>query len=236
MARATTEMPPVSLLGMEGRRLILNKATPLDTIGSEADPSVKFLQFASIVPERTYRAGIHAHYIVFGEEPRFSSGEPMRLNRKASDDMVIFLGKQSGKITYLYGLPVSELMEWSAPRAPSEMVDEVKMFSSIKMTNEDISELVPLTNTETHRGLRDQAELLMSHMPSFYLHKVRNFKDAKAWCRAGYEANIKKVTPPLHPPHARAWAFSCVCCATHAPAPPHATRAKIVDAARLLRG
>lgn len=193
-AGAATNVPPASLLG-EGRRLILNKATPVGIIGAENDPSVKFLQAASIVPDRTYPAGILGHYFVFGEEPRFTSGEPMRLNRNVSDDMVIFLYKQSVGITWLYGLTVPKLMEWKAPRAPSDMVDEVGLFTSVKVIHEDIQELVPLTNTETHRDLRAQAELLMSHIPSLYLYKIRNFKDAKAWCEAGFAVNIKKVTP-----------------------------------------
>ena len=81
-----------NLLG-DGRRIILDKASPIGTIGTGADPSGKFLQFASIYPENTYSAGICAHYFVFGEEPKFSNGEPLRANFEEAGDAIIFMYK-----------------------------------------------------------------------------------------------------------------------------------------------
>ena len=66
----------------EGRFLIPNKASLIGTIGVEDEPSVKLLQVASCEMKKTYSAGVPGHFFVFGEEPLFSTGEPMRANFK----------------------------------------------------------------------------------------------------------------------------------------------------------
>ncbi len=50
-------MADTNFLG-EGRELIVNKNSIIGTIGFEADPTVKFLQIASVMSKDTFYAGV----------------------------------------------------------------------------------------------------------------------------------------------------------------------------------
>ena len=121
----------------EGRFLIPNKASLIGTIGVEEEPAVKMLQVASSEMKKTYSAGVSGHYFVFGQEPLFSTGEPMRANFKEAEDAVIFCFKQTGEITYLYGITVPNLKEWTPPRAAIDKVDESGLLQTWKATHSD---------------------------------------------------------------------------------------------------
>ena len=54
-------MADTNFLG-EGRELIVNKNSIIGTIGVEADPTVKFLQIASVMSKDTFYAGVPGHY------------------------------------------------------------------------------------------------------------------------------------------------------------------------------
>ena len=84
MAAAAQPMAQEKNFLGEGRFLIANKATLVGTIGVDDEPAVKMLQVASCDKEKTYSAGIPGHYFVFGQEPLFSTGEPMRASTPVS--------------------------------------------------------------------------------------------------------------------------------------------------------
>ena len=166
-------MQPASNFLAQGRILITNKVTPIGTISGGEDPAVKFLQVASVVAARTYPAGVMGHYFVLGEVPMFSLGEPMRANFGEAEDAIIFCFKQSGNLTYLYGITVENLIVWQPPAKAGDPVTEDGLLQTWKSSHADLKSLEPLVNTETHK-LRDLAVKLMSHMPSFKVHQVRS--------------------------------------------------------------
>jgi hypothetical protein len=175
-----------------GRVLIANKATPIGTIGGGEDPAAKFLQVASVVADATFAVGILGHYFTFGHRPLVSTGAPLRANFKEAGDAVIFMFKQAGTTTYLHGITVEALIAWKPPARAGDMVTEDGLLQTWKCNHADLAELVPLQNTATHK-LVDLADKMMSHLPSFAVHKVRNAKDAARWCKQGYSNNIKAL-------------------------------------------
>lgn len=176
-----------------GRFLICNKATPVGLIGMTDEPTIKLLQVASTIASHTYGIeGVLGSYIVFGEEPMISLGEPMRANFKEAGDAVVFCFKQGGAIVYLYGITVENLIGWVPPTKATELISEDGLLQSWKATHTDIFELVPLKDTETH-ALRAIAEKFMSHMPTFSVHKIKDMKTARKWLASGYTSNIRAV-------------------------------------------
>ena len=175
-----------------GRVLVLNKATPIGTISGGEQPAAKFLQAASVVADKTFPAGVPGHYFVFGHKPLITTGEPLRANFHEAGDAVIFAFKLVGTTTQLYGITVAALIAWKAPSRGNEVVSEDGVLQTWKATHSDIKELIALENTETHK-LKDLADKLMSHLPTFAVHKVRSARDAVKWCSNGYAANVKEL-------------------------------------------
>ena len=183
-------MALLNFLG-ENRTLIVNKASVIGTIGVEAEPTIRCLQFASIIPKYTHHAGVPGHFFVFGQPPQFTSGRPMRANFKEAGDAVIFALKQSPTTTYLYGITIEALIAWEPPARPGQTIVE-DILQTWKATHSDIISLQVLEDTETHK-LKDLADKLMSHLPFLAQHKVRSSKDAAAWCKRTFESNVKAV-------------------------------------------
>lgn len=178
-----------------GRIIICNKATPVGLLSITAEPSLKFLQVASTIERNTYNVeGVPGTYIVFGEEPLISTGEPMRANFKESGDAIVFAYKSSGKFTYLYGITVEGLIAWVPPTKAGELMNEDGKLQSWKTTHTDLVSVVPLLDSETH-PLRAMADKFLSHMPTFAVHKIKDMKGARAWCGElrCYASNIKAV-------------------------------------------
>ena len=150
-----------------GRLLIPNKSSLFGLIGVEDEPSIKFLQYASVVSKMTYRVpSVHSHYLVFGKSPLINTGGPMRANFLIAGDAVIFAAKRAGTVTYLWGITVENLIAWAPPKKAGELVPEEGIMQSWKSTHSDIKELVALADTETH-PLTALADKLMSHLPTF---------------------------------------------------------------------
>ena len=181
----------------EGRELIVNKNSIIGTIGVEAEPVVKFLQIASVMSKDTFYAGVPGHHFVFGNSAdawpvHISDGQPMRAYFKEAGDAVIVAFKLSPSNVYLYGITVEKLIEWKLPAKATDSIVEEGLLQSWKATHGDITSLVALQNTETH-NLKDLADKLISHMPTFQQHKVRSGVDALKWCKKSYESNVKAV-------------------------------------------
>ena len=176
-----------------GRLLITNKASLIGLIGVEDEPSIKFLQYASVESKMTYRVpSVHSHYLVFGKSPLISTGGPMRANFLIANDAVIFAAKRAGTITYLWGITVENLIAWVPPNKAGELICEEGILQSWKSTHSDIKELVPLKDTETH-PLTALADKLMSHLPTFAAAKIKDGKGAAKWCVNTFTHNIKFV-------------------------------------------
>ena len=190
-------MADTNFLG-EGRELIVNKSSLIGTIGVEAEPTVKFLQIASVMSKDTFFAGVPGHYFVFAPplhvctSVHISDGQPMRAYFKEAGDAVIVAFKLSPSNVYLYGITVEKLIEWKPPAKATDSIVEEGLLQSWKATHGDITSLVALQNTETH-NLKDLADKLISHMPTFQQHKVRSGVDALKWCKKSYESNVKAV-------------------------------------------
>ena len=176
-----------------GRTLIGNKASIIGTIGIDLDiANFKYVQFAS-VKGKVYDAGVHAHFFVFGDTPDINLGEPMRCNFGEAGDAIIFALKQTGSINYLYGITIENLLAWSPPSKPGELLDESGLLQSWKVKHTDIKELVPLVNTDTHKNLQAEVDKMLSHLPSFAAVKIKSFKDTVKWCGNSFNANVKSV-------------------------------------------
>ena len=142
-----------------GLLLIPNKASVIGVVTvHDTEMSVKVVQFASVEAKKVYPAGVLAHYFVFGEDVRVSTGGLLRANFTEAEDAVIFCFKVGGAITYLYGITVEELVAWVPPKKAGEPIIEDGVLHSWKSTHTDIKELVPLTNTENHPHLVATAE------------------------------------------------------------------------------
>ena len=181
----------------EGRELIVNKNSIIGTIGVEAEPVVKFLQIASVMSKDTFYAGVPGHHFVFGNSAdawpvHISDGQPMRAYFKEAGDAVIVAFKLSPANVYLYGITVEKLIEWKLPAKATDSIVEEGLLQTWKATHGDITSLVALQNTETH-NLKDLADKLISHMPTFQQHKVRSGSEALKWCKKPYESNVKAV-------------------------------------------
>jgi hypothetical protein len=178
---------------INGRTIIGNKGSLFGTVGCDGEnANFKFLQFASI-KGKVYDGGVHAHFFVFGEAPDINLGEPMRCNFSESDDAVIYALKQTGSIQYLYGITIENLLAWSPPGKPGELVSESGLLQSWKVTHTDIKELVPLVNTDTHKTLRATVDKQLLHLPSFAASKIKSFRDTVKWCSNTFESNTKTV-------------------------------------------
>ena len=177
----------------EGRALIANKRSIVGTIGGDGEPTCRFVQVASVVAANTFPAGVLGHYFVFGQKPLITlPGKPMRAVFKEADDAAIIAFKQTGNTTYLYGMTVPKLLEWSPPKEATTNIDELGLLQTWKSTHADISELVPLEKSVTH-DFKALAEKLMSHMPTFSAHKIRSPKDVEKWCDNTFMYNVKAV-------------------------------------------
>lgn len=189
------EAPAASLANFlgAGRILIGNKSTPIGTLGVESEPSVKLLQFASVEKNKFYDVpGVLGHYFLFGQAPLISTGAPMRANFKEAGDAVIFCIKQSGTLTYLYGITIENLLLWEPPTKAGELIKEDGVLQSWKSTHSDILSLVALEDTETHK-FKAIADKFMSHMPTFAMVKIKDSKGAHKWCAAPFTTNIRAV-------------------------------------------
>ena len=190
-------MADTNFLG-EGRELIVNKSSLIGTIGVEAEPTVKFLQIASVMSKDTFYAGVPGHYFVFAPplhvctSVHISDGQPMRAYFKEAGDAVIVAFKLSPSNVYLYGITVEKLIEWKPPAKATDSIVEEGLLQTWKATHDDITSLVALQNTETHK-LKDLIDKLISHVPTFQQHKVRSGLDALKWCKKTFESNVKAV-------------------------------------------
>ena len=184
---------PDLLMGLAEQRVIIgDKATMVGTIGVEEEPAVKMLQYASTGDADVYTAGIFGTYFVFGKKPHFNAGKPMLAKFCEADDAVIMCLKQVGKSSYLYGITVPKLKEWVPPASAGTLVEETGLMQSWRVEHEDIESMRMLENTETH-PLKDLADKLIAHMPTFAAHKIKSSKEMKAWCARTFEKNIKAV-------------------------------------------
>jgi hypothetical protein len=200
-----------------GRILIANKASAIGTIGISYEPAVKFLQVASVVAKQTYTAGVLAHYFTMGEHVLVSTGGPMRLFFKEAEDAVVLAYKTVGAVLYLYGITVDNLINWSPPSKPGQLVDESGVLQSWKSTHADIVSLEELEDTETH-NLRAMADKLISHLASWRIHNIRSAKVRRtefelgtdrspasaAWLPPGL-CNQPDVCMEHARPHAKKW-------------------------------
>ena len=189
-------MADTNFLG-EGRELIVNKNSIIGTIGVEADPTVKFLQIASVMSKDTFYAGVPGHHFVFGNTAdawpvHISDGQPMRAYFKEAGDAVIVAFKLSPANVYLYGVTIEKLIDWKPPAKATDSIVEEGLLQTWKASHGDITSLVALQNTETHK-LKDLTDKLISHMPTFQQHKVRSGSDALKWCKKSFELNVKAV-------------------------------------------
>ena len=85
---------------------------------------------------------------------------------------------------YLYGVTVEKLIEWKPPAKATDSIVEEGLLQTWKASHGDITSLVALQNTETHK-LKDLTDKLISHMPTFQQHKVRSGSDALKWAAVG---------------------------------------------------
>ena len=64
-----------------------------------------------------------------------------------SDNVIFLMTRETPFGTYLVGISVSDLLEWTPPRKANDPIDEDKLLSAFKLPHTNLKELVPITNT-----------------------------------------------------------------------------------------
>ena len=178
----------------DSRMLIPNKgATICITEPDDAENVGIFaLNFASVLPRHVYSTGVAGHYFNFGEAVKVSKGEPLRVQFAAAGDACVYAVKQVGQMVYLYGITIESLIGWTPP-ARKDDIDEARLLSTWPVPRADIVDLTPLADTETHPNLKGTADLLMSFVKTFTVHKIRSVADSEKWVKQPYEKNVKQA-------------------------------------------
>ena len=164
----------------KNRVIIANKAAVLSFTNDET-PGAFVLNVASTPAADTYAAGVFSHYFIFGKptDVFISNGAPMLAKFGEVGNVVVLSFKLVGPHIYLYGISVENLIEWEPPTGARDVIEEEKVITLWKLPDVRLESLTRLVNTssETH-NLKDLADNLIKHLPSFKKAGVKSSKDA----------------------------------------------------------
>ena len=119
----------------------------------------------SIVPRKTIKADSNSVFFCDVTEERslpFAIALPLVAKFKVKNNMVIFAIKQTEIGTYLWGVELDELLGWTPPSKPSDLIKEDGIFVLHKLPHTDIESFGPVENTSTHRNLRDTVDKMIA--------------------------------------------------------------------------
>lgn len=150
----------------------------------------------SVVPEMMIKSSEPGVYFCLAGG---DSDAPIRatmplLGKFGAIDNVIFLAARETPIgTYLLGVPVDTLLNWTPPTQASQTIEEDKFLWSAKMPHEDLQELAEVENTATHPQLLATVDKFISHCPTFKMAGIKSITQLRARSGLGYEKSITKA-------------------------------------------
>ena len=112
----------------------------------------------------------------------------------AINDSIVFAVKQTKVGTYIWCVPVKEMLSWKAPSSAAIPINEDGIFVSYMVPHADLKELAPLVDTTTHKTLRATVDKFISHCSTFRAAKMRSIACMKKHAGLGF---AKAVTVAL---------------------------------------
>ena len=201
---ATPSLPPRNPATMAGvpRQSALTEGTVL--VASKTDvfsiaPDVEATSFLSaalnvITPARLIPSKTNSIFFSVStskEQAAHRRMMPVVAKFGAINDMVVAAVKQTPIGTYLWGVPMSELLAWRPPTPATATIDESELFLPVKVPHVDLKEIGELENTTTHPHLKAQFDKFLSHCPTFRASKIRCAADIYQTESWGFEKTIK---------------------------------------------
>ena len=132
------------------RTIKASKNSVVSLVPDGDEMSYTSITIVSVVPELMLKSDVGGVYfcLVAEEADRPLRMELPLLGKFDPTDNTIFLGaRQTPMGTYLWGITVSDLIEWTPPAKASTPIDEDKLLHSVKLPHANLKELVPVTNT-----------------------------------------------------------------------------------------
>ena len=115
----------------EGRILKASKTAIINVESSNDKMSFLSVAVDSIVPRKTIKADSNSVFFCDVTEERslpFAIALPLVARFKVKNNMVIFAIKQTEIGSYLWDVELDELLGWSPPAKPSDLIKEDGMF------------------------------------------------------------------------------------------------------------
>ena len=117
--------------------------------------------------------------------------QAFRLKMTTGADLIAGKFKLRGA-SYYYGVPADKVRQFSAPK-DKKPIDEASIYVALKASNENVSSIVPLENTETV-PFKTQFESILAHSPSFIESKLTSVGALENHAKRGYAKNIKAAS------------------------------------------
>jgi len=144
----------------------------------------------SLIPEMMIKRAEHGVYFCL-EQP-LRAKLPLLGKFKAIDNVIFLAAQERPMGTYLWGVPVDPLLNWTPPKGTA-LIEEDKLFWSAKLPHADVAELAEIENTVTHPQLRAMVDKFISHCPTFKSAGIRSISDPQVRADLGYVKTITKA-------------------------------------------
>ena len=142
----------VGLLLEDGRMIKASKTAIINVDSSNDKMSFLSVAIDSIVPRKTIKAECNSVFFCDVTEERslpFAMALPLVAKLKVKNNMVICAIKQTEIGTYVWGVELDELLAWSPPAKPSDLIKEDGIYVLHKLPHSDIESFAPVENTST---------------------------------------------------------------------------------------
>jgi len=128
----------------------------------------------SLIPEMMIKSAEHGVYFCL-EQP-LRAKLPLLGKFKAIDNVIFLAAQERPMGTYLWGVPVDPLLNWTPPKGTA-LIEEDKLLWRAKLPHADVTELAEIENTVMHPQLRAMVDKFISHCPTFKSAGIRSISD-----------------------------------------------------------